>query len=347
MRIKPKDKLDVDLAVVMSKKLAESRYTMSLTERRLVFIAMSKIHPDDVDFGSVSFSVPEYSKLLEQAGVGVGRGDDLYQGIKDGSRALLSRLVEIETEDEWKAFQWMSISRIDKKEGRITLKFHEEMKPYLLYMLENRGYTKFLLRYALPLTSMYAVRFFELFHKEVWFDHPVHRINMTPDEIRKFMEISQGQYNRYVDLRRYVVDQAIKEINQKTDLMISAGQKKGFRNKVISLTFTIKLKANMTEGWEGLAKWDEADLAEAIEDLIRAYKGQKITVPVSNPSNPVYRDSLAKFLWELREGTHNLSQIKNFQAWVTSRINACQDELDVRQTSIDEMMTPSGHTKVI
>ena len=103
----------------------------------------------------------------------------------------------------------------------------------------------------------------------------------------------------------------------------------------------------MTQDWEKLVKWDEADLAEAIEDKIRAYKGQKITIPVSNPSNPIYREAMAKFLWELREGTHNLSQIKNFQAWVTARLNMIQDELDLLQTSIDDMMTPSKETKEI
>jgi plasmid replication initiation protein len=347
MRKKPVEKLDCDLPVVMSKKLAESRYTMTLLERRLVFIAMSKIREDDMEFGEVRFTVPEYVQVLRDAGVGEVDNGELYKEIKAGAKSLASRLVEVETEDRWMAFQWLSKAVIEKKQGYVILRFHDDMKPYLLYMLENRGYTKFLLRYALPLTSLYAVRFFEKFRGLVWNDHPFHREVMTPDDIRTFVDIPENQYKRYVDLKRYVIEQAVKEINQKTDLMLSFRQKKGARNKVLSLTFTIKLKANMTQDWEKLAKWDEADLAEAIEDLIRSYKGQKISVPVSNPSNSIYREALAKFLWELREGIHDLSQIKNFQAWVNSRINACQDELDIRQTSIDEMVAPSKQTKAI
>lgn len=341
-----KNKLDKDLTVVMSKKLAESRYSMSLTERRLLFIAMSKIHPDDMEFGVLEFSVSEYSALLTDSGVGVGRGGQLYQDIKDGCKSLLARLVEINQGKGWRGFQWMSEAEIDGDTGKVKLKFHENMRPFLLYMLENKGYTKFMLRYALPLTSMYAIKFFELFHKEVWETHPTHRLTMTIEEIKEVMMLPEGKYERVVDLRRYVIDQATKEINQKTDLMVSVRYKKGARNKFLSATFTIKLKADMTTDWNALAKWDEADLAEAIEEKLEKYKGQKVSIPIKNPSNPIYREALAKFLWELREGTHDLSKIKNMQAWATFRINAIKDELDLNQTSIDELLSKNKVSKL-
>jgi len=119
--------LNGNLPVVMKNELARGKYSMDLLERRLLYVAISKIHPDDIDFGTVTFTISEYIHLLEenmQEGKQLKSGQ-LYESIRTGCESLLKRIVKVQTGKRWMAFQWISKAIVDENTSEITLRFHD------------------------------------------------------------------------------------------------------------------------------------------------------------------------------------------------------------------------------
>ncbi len=338
-----------ELPIVMAKELAASRYQMTLDERRLLFVAMSKIHPDDKEFGTVRFTKAEYIKLLEEAGI-KAHGGNQWAEIKRGVINLLQEIVCIEEEPGvFNYFQWASKSRIDTKTGDILFKFHDEMKPFLIEMVAQRGYTKFLLKFALPLTSLYAAKFYEYFRGMVWQEHPITKHKMTIEEIRELMcldfnakgkSLEKPLHPLYKNLKSKVIQQAEKEINGKTDISVSfkeiRSRKQGRR--VESLTFQISLKESDAFGpWERYLLWEENELNAAIMTFVAQKRNIPITLSNSIPNSELRRSAKARILYELRHDMHDLEQILYPQQFISALIKEyALDEMALKQIGIVE-----------
>jgi plasmid replication initiation protein len=326
--------LNGNLPVVMKNELARGKYSMDLTERRLLYVAMSKIHPDDMEFGTVTFTINEYIQLIEnnmQEGK-QSKGGHTYDLIKIGCKSLLKRIVEIQTGKRWMAFQWVSKAIVDENTTEITLRFHDEMKPYLLWMVEEVGFTKFLLKYALPLQSVYAQRFYEIFRGMVYEGKSKIVYRTSLQDLKQLLEIGD-KYTLYGDFRRKVLEPAEREINGKTDLQIAFKEiKSRARGKRIeALNFHVQLKAGMNPDWGNFLLWDKSDLADKIAEIAQKRKGQQV---IPDSLLGFSHEALARLTYELRENIIDLHEIKNCQAFFAFKLDQWSDELGIRQQEI-------------
>lgn len=334
--------LSKELKVIMSKKLVEGRYHMTLAERRLLYVAMSKISSLDNNFREVVFSKGEYLQLLEDCNISIDSGR-FEAELEDACMNLLKRVVKIErAKGSWRAFQWLSDADYDNEQKKIYLKFHESMKPYLLFMLENKGYTKFLLKFALPLTSSYSARLYQEVRGSVSNYLPKTRRSFSIDELREVLMISPGKYKRYNDLKRWALKQAIRELNEKTDIIIYMREKKAPHNKrkVEGITLTIELKKIGYEvAWQNFKVWSEEDLDEAIYSFIDKAVGQKIEVPRDFPDDELRINAKARVLFELKNGYYDLATIRYAGGFIRSMIDRyAQDELALNQISLTDTL---------
>lgn len=325
--------LNENLPIVMKNELARGKYSMDLTERRLLYVAMSKIHPDDIEFGSVNFTLSEYMRLLEKNMQSETlKGGNTYTAIKSGCEALLKRIVKIQQGKIWTAFQWVSRARVDEGTGEISLKFHDEMKPYLLWMTEEVGFTKFLLKYALPLQSIYAQRFYEMFRGMVYDNNNsvVHRMKL--DDLRAMLEL-ENKYPNFNDLNRKVIEPAEREINGKTDLMISFKEirSKARGKKITALNVHLQLKSALNTSWGSYMLWDPADLALKASQIASKRTGQNV-----DPDTLLIfkHEPLARLVSELKDESLDLSTIKNCQAFFVFKLHQWSDDLGMRQIKL-------------
>ncbi len=343
-----KEKLSLDLPVVIDRQFAKRRSEMTAGERRLMYVAMSKIHPDHTDFRTVVFQKDEYYRLLKDAGINFKHGT-FEDEIKESCDLLLSRVIHIDDGKSWLGFPLMHDARFDYETETVTLRFHEHMKPFLLTMPGRKGYAKFLLRYGMPLTSSYASSLYELFRSYVNEFHTICKYKMTLDEIRDFFELGK-KYARYPDLKRKVIEQARKEINNKTDLIVTytENKRRGQGRAVESITFTVTMKpANMPPDIESYLCWSADDLIDRIKEHIHVYKDVEIVLnermlPVSEFS----QEALARLTFELDQGQHNLSLIEYPQRWVESKMWEYSHELFRRQLSFDEIAKKDSTPKI-
>lgn len=333
-------KINQNLPVVIDKQLARGRYEMSTDERRLMYVAMSKIKPVDGKFHTVSFTKKDYIELLNDVGVSIDTGT-FDERLKQSCRALLQRLVEVIEGRKWKAWQWMSKAEYDADTTIVQLRFHDEMEPYLLFLKERFGYSKFLLRYALPLTSHYAVRFYERFRGQISKDMPARKEKMTLEEIREFLMLD-GKYLRYPDLKKAVIEQARKEINQKTDIIMSyreTRRKSGRGRPVESLTFLVELKPTEAPPDEkSYLAWDIDDLIDQIVTIIEQADQRRIKLNKWMLPNSEYaHHALAMLLAELKRGEHAFWKIRDLQSWLEKTLAKYANELHVKQISFDQL----------
>lgn len=324
-------KLSPYLPVVINNDLIRAKYSMDLSERRMLYVAMSKINPEDQQFNIISFTVSEYFELIEKSmeNEKISRGGKQYDIIKDGCRSLLRRLVEIQEGANWRVFQWCSRAEFNEDTSMISLKFHDDMKDYLLFMLENRGFTKFLLKYALPLSSTYAQRFYEMFRGLVYPGAGVSYMRVDIADLKERLDLTD-RYPAYKDFRKRVLQTAESEINAKTDICISF---KEIRHKtrgrpIEAINVTIQLKESMTHEWDRYLLWDKQDLLEKLRGMISKEIGQIIVV---EDLENYQHQAVARLVYEISAGTVNLREVRNAKGFVAFMLNKYSDPTGIRE----------------
>ena len=227
--------------------LQKARFNLSLTEQRIILYSISKIKPTDNVFQEYVFELKHFYSLC-----GIN-GKESYNEIKKTLEELRKKTWWITMEDPHSPgteceslVNWFTVLRTNKSTGKVTVKFHDDMFPYLLElsrrMEEERHYfTAYEFRYVLPMKSTYSIRLYELLksyqknNQEWWF------------KLEKLKHILDCEnYKRYADFRRYVLEPAVREINQYSDLNIGYEIEKDGK-KIDIITFYMTEKDNLNK----------------------------------------------------------------------------------------------------
>ena len=202
--------------VTQSNKLVEASYRLTLEEKRLVLMAMSVID-------SRSMSVPEeitvtaadYARVF---GITVQAA---YGQLKEAGDRLYDRDIQFKEKGGEARQRW--IEKLGKYDsGCIKVYFAKQLHPHLID-LSRGNFTSYALAQIKPLKSIYSIRIFELVFQ--YFNEGKRFI--TVNDFRTILDL-QDKYPLYADLRKCVIEPAIKELNQKTTLDIKySPEKKG------------------------------------------------------------------------------------------------------------------------
>ncbi len=192
-------------AVRQANALAKSAQLMEMNEKRLVFLAMSRIRWDDEDFLTCELPLVEIQQWF---------GGNPYQEVRRTADNLLKRVVHVMGEEgHYKKFQWTTLaeyipaSRHSEGISAIRLRFNSELKPYLL-MLRDR-YNTVPLKPLLLLPSFNAQRLYEV----LWHDsHAGKKQFLTYDigELKTFLGLRDPngrweKYEQWRDLRKLLL----------------------------------------------------------------------------------------------------------------------------------------------
>lgn len=221
--------------------IQKTRYNLSLQEQKLILHVIQLIQPGDEDFKTYSFSVQEYCKISE---IDYTNGKN-YQNIKKSLKSLSDKSFWVDTGDKEILMRWLNDVVIDKGTGVIEVELSKNLKPYLLQL--KKFYTKYNYLYISAMRSEYSIRFYELLKSY----ENQKQIVFSVEEIRKILQIPDGKLLRWVDVRRRVIEQAQKEINDLTDIMFKYETKKKGRKveKVIFSIFTKDGKSQVMAQW--------------------------------------------------------------------------------------------------
>lgn len=225
------------------------------------------------------------------------------------------------------------------------------MKPYILEII-NQSYTRYKVKALFSLSSVYAWRILEsLLEKQGYFKQGYKEIFLvlTIEEVRFRLNVEQGKYEgRMNNFRKYILDNPIKEINEKTDYFVWYEVQKTGR-KVTGFKFWLKLKKTA----ENVETIDENHLPEKEisapviqkEDLKAAMEAEGMPKAAINTWLKKYGVDGAAASWDLAvehansrtetqgKGTQRKKYIK---ACMERNIAAMNDEEAALQAEIDE-----------
>lgn len=231
--------------VIQANPLIRAKKEMNLTEMRLFVLGLQDVKPHikddhvhDVEFPETKIS---YRELM-----------DLFGTESNGNITNLKKQVERAYDDKIElsyADGGFGFRHIYKKmdytpqEG-LTIQFDDEMKPYILELV-NQAYTKYKVKAFFSLSSTYAWRLLEsLLEKQGYLKQGIKAVyvEMSMDEVRFRLNVPEGKYKgRVNNFRTYILDNPIKEINEKTDYYVWYEVEKSGR-RVTGFKFWMKYK---------------------------------------------------------------------------------------------------------
>lgn len=197
--------------VTKSNYLIEAGYKLSLNEQRLILSAIAQLDsrkpiPKDNDF---VITAAEFSDTF---GIPIKQA---YETLEDATSRLYER--DIKTYDRAAKtrgrFRWVDSVKYWDGEAKVTLSFSRWIIPYLTLL--HQQFTSYELKQVSQLNTAYAIRFYELL---VQFLKTGERY-ITLERLRELLEL-KDQYPRFYDLKKYVINPSIVDINQKTNLTV-------------------------------------------------------------------------------------------------------------------------------
>lgn len=210
--------------------IQKARYDLNLQELKLMSYCFSMIKPNDTKDQEYTFSIQEYCKVC---GIDYKNGWH-YKELKATLKGLRDKSFWLTNADGSETtVGWLGKVTINRGSGKIKIRFDEDMQQYIIGLFEN--FTQYELLCTLPMRSQYSFRIYELLKSYAWTKEHTFDIN----ELKR--QLMAEHYINFKDFRKKVIEIAIREINQYTDLeVIYEPIKKGA--KVIKVKFYIKQK---------------------------------------------------------------------------------------------------------
>ena len=222
--------------VAKSNRLVEASYRLTLVEQQMILFAICRAREeqrglsadnwltiDSKAFAAAFGTAPDnaYRQLNEAAATLYDRSITMYDNVGDPRR--------IET-------RWISAkARIDAR-GQVQIIFAPQVIPYISRV--EAEFTQYRLEKIGNLSSVYAVRLYELLLQYANTKQKSRVFAIV--DLRKTLGLTV-EYPEIKNLKKWVVDVAVAQINEHTDITTSYTQKRTGRS-ISHLTFAIKLK---------------------------------------------------------------------------------------------------------
>ena len=201
---------DEKVLVVRRNELIHARHRMSLQEQRLWLWLTAQVKREDTELSVYRIGVKQLAEFI-----GIEKNKDIYDQLSRYTKSLMGRVAEICKIDErtLTQVQFVSKTKYYFGKGYVELCLNEHIRPYVLALKER--FTEIELRYAIRLSSFYAIRIYELLksgqYRQGGFDMPL-------EDLRAELGIEKGKLERVDNFKVKVMNIAEREINNRTDI---------------------------------------------------------------------------------------------------------------------------------
>ena len=145
-----------------------------------------------------------------------------YRDLKTASERLFERKIRLQLDNGKELLTRFVQSVIfDPEAGAVNIRFATDIYPYLSELEKN--FTKYRLANIVQLTSVYAVRLYELLI--CWLGQGLHNKEFDIDDFRRLMGVDD-KYSQFGQLKDRVITPALEQINEFTDHQIRVSYRK-------------------------------------------------------------------------------------------------------------------------
>lgn len=232
-------------SIVQANFLIENRPRFTKDETRLYLTIIGAVNKDDAEFKPLEIPVSEFAELWGMD------SSAAYRKIKTALRGLVQKEFFIEGvnnktgKKRFLSAAYLSMAAYEEGQGYATVEIAQSFKPYLIALKEK--YTQYVLENIMNLSTVNAIRNYELLKQ---YETLGVRI-FTVEEYKKALKI-EDKYSLNADLRRYVLEPAVKEINQNTDIridykLVGRGKKSKIKFTIFQNKIAVELPASEQE----------------------------------------------------------------------------------------------------
>lgn len=224
--------------MVKDNALINASYNLELIEQRLILLAVVQARKSGKSLtkqDKVTINVADYAQEF-----GIVPSGSLYQNLKNACDVLFERQFSyselIGDEIKYTKSRWVHKVSYIPTSAIIELHFTDDVLQFITAL--ERHFTSYDLEQVADLKSKYSVRLYEILI--AWRSQGKTPM-ITIDDIRGRLGLEENEYKTMEAFKRRVIDLAINEISEKTDITATYEQHKSGR-KIIGFTFNFKPK---------------------------------------------------------------------------------------------------------
>ena len=219
-------KLSPKRNLVIANQINESRFKMTRAEQKLILYCIGMIDNKDGRIErTFEMDIKDFADFLEI------KRKDFHREMQDMTADFAGRVFEIKLPDG-RLRQITALSMVEYYQGKVKLKVNQELAPFLLEMKSK--FTRYSLQEVLKFKSGFAMRLYQLLAQYQYKNGMEYSI----ENLRFCLNVEEGKLRRYNDFKRFVLEPARKEINQKSSLKFHYEEIKTGR-KVTSIRFIV------------------------------------------------------------------------------------------------------------
>ena len=217
--------------IAKSNLLIRASYKLSLNEQRLILLVIAGINskrvairPGANQVEGIRITAAEFAEAWHLS------MKDAYDNLKDATTELYERSIVEVVGKRTDKMRWVSAVSYHDGEGWASLSLSPQVTPHLTAL--SGKFTEYRLGQVSNLRSTYAIRIFEWcvqFADTGW-------LVVSLDDLTRRLDLAYTLYN---DIRRFVIEPAIKELQAKSNINISWEPIKTGR-KVTAVRFTFE-----------------------------------------------------------------------------------------------------------
>ena len=254
--------MDMTELVVKDNALIQASYTLDLVEQRLMLLAIMEARETGKGIAPDSLLQIHAHSYAEHFNI---NKETAYTVMKDASKGLFDRYVTYHDKNpktgKDRSFhcRWVDKIGYEKDTGIVYLRFTHDVVP-LITRLEQQ-FTSYDIEQISSLNSGYAIRLYELLIQ--W-----RSVGKTPvfdlQQFRQQLGVEEIKYSRMSDFKKYVLDFAVQQINEHTDITVKYDQHKQGRI-ITGFTFNFKVKAKVKKAIETKRDSDTPDMLTVLK----------------------------------------------------------------------------------
>jgi len=269
------DFMDTDSYIYKSNSLIESAYNLSINEQRLLHMAIKKLKPQyirsnlkpseldtlkvqlsDTRFDEVKIYVNEFKNEFNI------NGNYLYERLAEITSSLYKKDLQYFNDiDNYTTKRWTTECEYDKNSRYVKITFNPNL--ILDLLIFKSDYSKLQYSVIKHLNTTYSFRIYELMKSYVY--KGTRTISLT--DLRYKLEIDNGSYSTFSDLKKRVIKPSVDAINKHTDITLDFETiRKG--RKIDEIKFIIALKENTEIALDKYDKEDN-DLADVVSQIVK------------------------------------------------------------------------------
>ena len=259
--------------IVKDNALINASYNLDLVEQRLILLAILEARESGKGINANDPLTVHAESYINQFGV---HRNTAYQALKDACDDLFARQFSYQSLSEKgnvinHKSRWVSEVAYIDNEAVVRLIFAPAIVP-LITRLEEQ-FTKYEIQQISNLTSAYAVRLYEILI--AWRSTGKTPL-ITLYDFRQKIGVLDTEYKRMYDFKKYVLDIALKQVNEHTDITVKVEQHKTGRS-ITGFSFSFKQKKSATQSVGSKRDSNTLDLFSRMTDKQRHLFANKLS----------------------------------------------------------------------